>query len=266
MRPSRFLAPLVVSLFATACLEPFALSSTQVGVITLRTHLDDTTPVLRGSASFYEVAGLQLSFVEPTACAPFAYVADVPEDDFGSLNAGDSLSFTVQGLSESATRRQAGSLIRYAMRDLDFLSFASGDTLTLTVPGEADGFVATSAKIRLAESFIADTIPDQVNGLPLELSWTPATATGSFMIVSLRYATAPSMSAPNTEIFCIFDDDGTGSIPASYAQAWASSNVATQEYAFTRAREALVVVDSKRRLMLRSLYSLPTPPLSAPPT
>jgi hypothetical protein len=178
-----------------------------------------------------------------------------------TLEAGNFLSFSAAGSSASADRIQISSFIRYEMGLGQYLLFSPGDTVTVNIPGAIDGFEPMVAKVRIAEPFTADTIPDYVLGQGLNLTWSPAPAPGSFMIASLRYNADGSSAEPNVEISCIFEDDGTGFIPANFAQAWGSAQPETRSYLFTRVRESFESFDSRTRTRLQSLYDVPTPPL-----
>jgi hypothetical protein len=264
MRLSRTFALAAFSLLAVACADPLAGTRDRLGLITTRAYNNGGTPVLRGTGTFYTVNGLSLPILQATSCTQFSYNPLATGSGVPTLDAGDFITFSVQGLATSAERVQIGSFIRYEMLTGTFVSFASGDTVTVSATGAPGGFVPTSAKTRIAEAFTADTIPTWVDGQPLNLTWSPAVAPGSFMIVSMRYASNVDLPAPDVEISCIFDDDGTGSIPATMAQIWANSEPGTRSYLFTRAREGTVTVDSRTKTRIRSFYDVPTPVLTVP--
>lgn len=265
MRLARTLAPLAGVFFATACLEPIVLERTFVGLMTVRAFDNEGTPVVRGTAAFYDVNGLQLFTLAPSPCSEYVY-SNTPSGLSSTLSAGSTVNFTVQGLTEGALSETVGSFVHYKMRENDFLNFASGDTVTVNTLGTPNGFEASESKVRLAEAFTAGPIPDYVASQALDLTWTPAVSGDSYMVVSLRYANAPGLPAPNREIECVFADDGTGSIPAALAQLWGTAEPSTREYLFTRAREVTIQVKPRMWTRVRSNFEVPTPTLVVPPT
>ena len=262
MRALKFFAPSALLLLGlSACLETIGPPRDRVGLVTARAYDNAGTPVLRGTATFYRVSGLQLQVLGPQPCALFLYDPDAVGVQVQTLEAGNFLTFAVPGNNVSADRVQISSFVRYEMAAGQYLQYAVGDTLTVTIPGALDGFEPTTVKVRAAEPFTADTIPDYVIGQPLTLTWTPAPAPGSYMIASLRYNADGSGTEPNTEISCVFADDGSGDVPTTLAQAYANAPAASRSYLFTRARETILSFDSRTRTRLRALYDVPTPPL-----
>ncbi len=263
MRVLQFLAPAALLLSTAACLETIGPPRDRVGLITATAYDNAGTPVIRGTGTFYRVSGLQIQALDEQPCALFAFDPDAVGAQVETLEAGNFLSFSIPGNAVSANRIQISSFIRYEMPAGEYLLYAAGDTLTVNVPGAIGGFDATSIRVRAAEPFTADTIPDFQVGQPLELTWSAAPAAGSFMIASLRYNAEGSSLEPDTEIACVFVDDGSGQIPATLAQQWGNAAVASRSYKFTRARESFVALDTRTRTRLRSHFEVPTPALPA---
>ncbi len=263
MRFSRLVAPAAL-LLATACLDVAEPSNDRVGLITARVYNNAGTPVLRGTATFYRVGGLQLQDAVPTPCELYPYDPNPVGASVPTLNAGNFITFSVAGSSLGADQIQVGSFLRYEMEPGLFLNFSSGDTVTVSVPGAIDGFEPTTIRSRLAEAFTVGDLPPFNETQPLELTWTAAVAPGSVMLVQMRYNTTGEGTQPNAEIVCIFTDDGTGSVPAAVAGQWVNANEIGKSILYTRVRESTVIFDARTRTRLRSFYDVPTPALVVP--
>jgi hypothetical protein len=259
MRVLKTFAPVALLLSSVACLDTIGPSRERLGLLTTNVYDNAGTPVIRGTGTFYRLSGLSLQALDLQPCALFGYDPDAVAPPVETLDAGNFISFAAPGNSVSADRIQLSSFIRYEMAAGQYLLFAAGDTITVSIPGAIDGIEPTQIKVRAAEPFTADTIPDFELGQPLSLTWDAATATGSYMIVSLRYNDEGSSVEPNVEISCVFADNGNGLIPTNLAQAWANAPGASRSYKFTRARETYFAFDSRTRTRLRSHYEVPTP-------
>lgn len=262
MRAFKFLVPAALLLSTSACLETIGPSRERLGLLTANVFSASGTPVIRGTGTFYRLTGLALQSLQVQPCALFAYDPDGVAPIVETMDAGNFLSFSVPGNTVSADKVTLSSFIRYEMAAGQYLQFAAGDTITVSIPGAINGFEPTVIRVRAAEPFDADTIPTFELGQPLNLTWDAAPAPGSFMIVSLRYNSEGSSIEPNVEISCVFADDGTGEIPTNLAQGWANAAEASRSYRFTRARESYVAFDSRTRTRLRSHFEVPTPVLA----
>jgi hypothetical protein len=262
-RALRAVLPFSLALTA-ACLDVEDQARDRVGLLTARAFLDGATPVIRGSGTFYRVGGLNVGIAEPTACLLYPYSPNPTAPVIQTLDAGDNLAFTVQGTTEPAVKEEVGSFIRYDMEVGEALGFSVGDTLTVNIPGATGGFVTTSARVRLAEPFTVGSVPDFVEGQPLDLTWTAAPTTGSVMLLRLRYNSTGESVTPDAEVVCLYTDDGTGSVPAALAGPWANAEELSRSVLFTRLREVQVNFDARTRVLLRSFYDVPTQALPLP--
>lgn len=264
MSAPRALLPLVVVLLNTACLEPVEASRDRWGFLTMRAFSNGGTPVVRGTGNFYSASGLSLSLLSPTLCQVLPYDPTAQATQLTTLDAGDFVTFAAAGSTVNANRVLSGTAIRYEMTAGEFLTFAAGDTVRVSVPGAVGGFDPLTVKLRLAEPFTADAVPTVTDNQALNLTWTPPPTPGSLMMVSLRYNSDGPSVRPNSEIFCVFDDDGTGTVPAASAQAYLSSEPETRSSLFTRVREGYVSLDSRTFTLIRSNFEFPTPTLAVP--
>lgn len=256
MRAFLLTAPLVFAL--TACLGDNLPARERIGLVAVRAFDNSGTPVVRGSAVFFQTAGLQIFPAAPQECALYGYTPPVPSDNAGeTLNAGPFINFTIGSFSEVALGAVNATYPVYNFPGGSYLDFIAGDSVLVTIPGATGGFSAMAIKMRLAEPFTADTLPTHVPNEPMDLTWQAATVPGSVMVVSLRYNTTEGATQPDLEIACAFVDDGTGTIPLNLANGWGDAVPETREYTFTRVRERIVEFDARTRTRVRSIFEYP---------
>jgi hypothetical protein len=264
MRAFLTVAPMLLAL--TACLSDVVPPRDRIGLVQLRTFSNGGTPVLRAQAVFYNTAGLQILPLQPQECGLFAYTP--PSSGAGAgptINAGSAITFTVGGFSENAIPAINATYPVYNFPAGSYLDFTDGDSVTVSIPGALGGFEPMAIKMRLAESFTADTLPTYVENTAMALSWEPATTPGSIMIVALRYNSTPGSTEPDLEIGCAFPDNGSAEIPSTFANGYGGSVPETREYSFTRVRERIVEFDDRTRTRVRSIYEYPAIPLNDAP-
>lgn len=264
MRAIFLAAPLVLAL--SACLDSNEPIRERIGLVDVRAYSNGGTPVVRARGVFYRIGGLQLFPAAPQPCALYAYTPPVASDNAGqTISAGANVGFAVGGFSEVAVAAPLAVYPIYNFPAGAYLDFVSGDSVTVSIPGATGGFEPMTIRARLAEPFTADTLPTWVPNEPMNVTWQPAPAPGSVMVVSLRYNSTPGSTRPDLEIACAFEDDGTGTIPPSLANGWGESVPATREYVFMRSRERIVEFDDLTRTRVRSLYEYPLKALSDAP-
>ena len=256
-------APLLLVL--TACLSDLPPTD-RLGFVTLQAVDNGGTPVVRGQAVFYRTSGLQFLPLQPQACGLYGYQPPTSGGSAGrTLNAGPQVSFTVAGFSENAIPAPNATYPVYNFPAGTYLDFSAGDSVLVNIPGATGGFEPMSGKVRLAEAFTAGAIPAFVPNTDMELTWSAPPAAGSLMLVSLRYNATLGAAQPNVEISCAFADDGTGTIPSTYANGWGTAEPASRQYTFTRVREAVVSFDDRTRTRIRSIFEVPAISLNAAP-
>lgn len=264
MRAFFLMLPLALTL--TACLDTELPVRERIGLVDVRAFSNGGTPVIRGRGVFYRIAGLQIFPSQPQDCALFTYTPTVPSDNAGqTITAGPQVSFTVGGFSESAVPAPLAAFPIYTFPAGAYLDFVAGDSVLVTIPGATNGFEPMSIKTRIAEPFTANPIPEWVANEPMTVTWQPAPAPGSLMVVSLRYNTTIGSTAPDLEIACAFPDTGSGTIPATLANGWGQAEPGTTEFAFIRVRERIVEFDDLTRTRVRSIFEYPLVALSDAP-
>lgn len=252
----------VLVLTGSACMEDFSLDPERVGFIDARAFEDGGSNVLRVSAGFYRGYGLDVLVGLPGLCQVLAYN---PEDDTSgaeTVSAGPSLTATVSGANSTVPRITTGTYVSYAMPLGANLPYVPGDTLAVSIPGDAEGFPAATVKVRTAEPFVMEAVvPPPAGPSSTEVIWTPAPVPGSVMTLSLRYSTEDGVMTPNAQIYCVFVDDGSAILPDAVRTAWVASAPESRSQFAQRVREASVAISGSTRVRIFSFYEVPTPSL-----
>lgn len=252
------LVPVLVPVSA-GCFDSTRPIEESVAYLSSIAHIDGANSVLRVNGAFYFALNLSTGVGNPGDCqvGGFNTGTALPPR---TLEAGAALTAMVSGGSAQVTRVAAGLTIRYEMAAGLGLAYTPGDTLEVLVPGAAEGFPATSIRVRTAEPFDVDPMTPPAIDEPLTVFWSPPPVPGSLMTLALRYSTVTG-GLPNAEIYCVFADDGSGTVPALFASIYASTDPATRSYEFNRVRESEVIIANRKRARLFSFYPVPTPVL-----
>jgi hypothetical protein len=266
MRHIRPAVVVLATLATAACLGVDPTPNQKIGLVTLRAFNSGGDDVLRGTAVFYRIAGLQVGRAQPQFCANFAYsaAADVPSGVGGptTMDAGLSLLFTTRGGSESALRNTVGSFLNYNFPASIGVPQVANDTVTVSIPGALGGFEPMTIRMPVADAFTAtDPALDYVENEDLTVNWTPPANPGSVMVVALRFSNNPDVLEPNIELACSFVDNGSGVIPAQSLNNWSQSAPASRSFVFLRLRDTIVNFDERVLARLTSQYEVPRPPL-----
>lgn len=242
------------------CLDSTGATEESVAYISSEAHIEGPNSVLRVNGAFYRALNLSTGVGNPGDCqvGGFNTGTTLPPR---TLEAGAALTAMVSGNSAQLNRVATGLNIRYEMAAGLGLAYTPGDTLEVVVPGAAEGFPATSIKVRTAEPFDIDPMAPPSVDQPLTVYWTPPLQAGSLMTLALRYSTNPGSNVQNAEIYCVFADDGEGTVPAIFATIYASTEPASRSYEFNRVRQSQVFIASRVRARLFSFYPVPTPVL-----
>lgn len=244
----------------SGCLDSTRPLEESVAYLRSIAHIDGENSVLRVNGAFYFALNLSAGIGNPGDCQVGGIFTGA-ESPPRTLEAGDALTASVSGGSVQLDRVAAGLNIQYRMLEGTGLAYVPGDTLQVLVPGAAGGFPATSIRVRTAEPFSIDPVPPPAADSPLTVFWTPPPTAGSLMTLALRYSTTPGSTLQNAEIYCVFADDGEGTVPAVFASIFASTEEASRSYEFNRVRESQVFISNRVRARLFSFYRVPTPVL-----
>lgn len=220
------------------------------------------TYATRPLAAFYRANGLGLNLGEVEACVgvPFSNQPP-PVATFPTLSAGQYVYTEIGGRRDTLFSSTTLGLQTYQLLTVNSIPYVPGDTLTVEVPGDAAGFPGTTIRVRTAEEFDFSVPANPADNEPMTLTWTPAPAPGSTMTVSLRLNNSGTGEQPDAQIYCRFNDDGSGEVPATLTAVWKAAVPESRSSVFSRVRFTTIEFDARTRLTLLSYFDRPTLPV-----
>jgi hypothetical protein len=249
----------------TACIEGLTPARERTGFISAVTFFDSTAvDVFRVQylGAFYRYDGLSTDIGTLDNCIPQQYVPQGPTIAFlPTLDAGAHVLAQLSGREDTLQADDASGLRLYRIPGTsNTVAFIPGDTLTMVIPGGEGGFPGMTVRVRTAEPFTFDPVGDPPEGQPLAITWTAATEPGSVIAFNLRFSNNSVDTIPNTQIRCLFVDDGNGQVDAVNANFWAGSDPASREVAVERIRRTTVQFDARTSVTLLSYFDRPLLP------
>jgi len=263
--PRPFALMLVAALGLTGCVnDRFNAPRDRVGFISsLAFSTGGDTYATRPLGAFYRANGLAVNLGELETCVGVPYSIVPPTvATFPTVPAGQYLFTTLSGRSDTLFQTATLGLQTYQLLTVNAIPFVPGDTLTVEVPGDVSGFPGTTIRVRTAEPFEYNIPAAPTDNEPMTLTWTPAPAPGSYMVASLRLNNTGTGTDPDAQIYCLFNDDGSGQVPAPLTTVWNASLPESRSSLFTRVRFTTIEFDARTRLSLLSYFDRPTQPLA----
>lgn len=260
----RLLGLMAAPVLLTACLDNNEPTLNRLALINARSFKDGATEKLRLDAVFYEAFNINVQLGAAGSCQVLPFEPGGSSGSAITIDGGPFIEASVAGNTASIARTAQGTFIRYEMPTGAALDYTPGDTVTVTGVGVAEGFPAFEITGKTAEPFVLNPVGTAEAGQPLPISWSPAPTPGSFMTISLRYASSADLPAANAQVYCVLVDDGDGSIPATLAALWSNSSEVTRSVQAQRVRQAIVALSRSTRAQLFSFYTVPTPQLINP--
>ena len=173
------------------------------------------------------------------------------------IDAGPSVGAILGGVDRTLERTTTAQGISY--QPAAPLPYTPGDSIVVNTTGVSGGFPTGTIRAKTAEAFAFPTdIPIPAGSEAIQLEWTAPEASGSAMVVSLRYATSQNPSVMTRTVTCTFIDDGVDSIPFRWHQNWSTSS-GPRAVVATRLRTNYVAAGDAN-LGVVSTYQVPTPP------
>ena len=262
---SNFRSVLVLlgALSLAACNDRFGPAKEKTGFISATAYdAGGGAVAMRLLGAFYHYDGLDGSPGTPETCtgAPFSLIpptiATLP-----TVSAGQYLYTEIGGRKDTLFQASGLGFLAYQLVTVNAIPYTPGDTLKLEVPGETGGFPEALLKVRTAEAFTHDAVGNPADGQPLTITWTAATSPGSLMVFSLRFNASGTAPTPDTQIYCVFTDDGAGQVSASLAAIWGSSQLVSRSVRATRVRLDEVEIDGNTKVTLFSYFERPLAPV-----
>jgi hypothetical protein len=262
MRTFRAVLPLAGILALSACIEGVKPAREKTGFISANTFdAGGGSYAMRITGAFYRYDGLTTGLRPPETCEglPFSTVPPTVAT-FPTVGAGPYLFTSVGGRRDTLYESSGLGITVYQLLTVPGIPFTPGDSLRLEIPGDVQGFPGTTLNVRTSEAFTFEPVGDPTDNQPLTITWTPPPMAGSLMAFSLRFSSGTS-DVPDVQIFCMFNDDGSGQVPANLAAIWKASSPATRRVRATRIRQTEHVFDARTKVTLLSYFEQPLDPL-----
>ena len=147
------------------------------------------------------------------SCA-FSAVDTVTRAEQGDLRAGAALALLTGAGSNKSTISLPYNSINSNYVGASGFTYKSGDSATISVPGESGGFIASTVSVRLAEPIVPEDITVPLANSPMTVRWNPGDST-SAIILSIKYANPINSTYANEQVLCSLRDDGLEDIAAT---------------------------------------------------
>ncbi|MBY0489832.1 MAG: hypothetical protein K2R93_08320 [Gemmatimonadaceae bacterium] len=132
------------------------------------------------------------------------------------------------------------------------VTYSSGESVTISVPDGGAVFPLSTLTLKLAEPIVPGPLTLPAANADWVVRWNGTGDGVSSIQLQLRYATSGSVSAPNEQVYCVLQDDGNVTIPASYLTGFLASPSALRSMRLLRWRTNERVIDANTLLHLTS--------------
>lgn len=253
---SRSFALLPIGLLAGACAstEP---ESSQFAIINIPIVASGVGFKSVPRAFFFEGRGVQLSSTEVSleGCTIQPLREFVPPP-FNFIDAGDTVEIDA-GESSALLTHNFGPLGDdiYQPEAGDSLTLTPGGRVSVSIPGAIGGFPSQNFETTVVEAFTPSTVTLTADdAAPLDVTWGPESSLpGTAMIYSFRYA-GPEEATLDTEVACIFRDDGSGTVPPEALAGFRASGIRV-----ILAQRALTMMESFGRSVVHVTSTMTVP-------
>jgi len=157
----------------------------------------------------------------------------------GDLRAGSAVTLLSGAGSSKTTTTLSFSSTSMSYVGASGFTYKAGDSATVSVPGDAAGFPASSVTVRLAELIIPSDITIPLANDPMVVRWNVGDST-SAIILSIKYANPINSSYANEQVLCSLRDDGAEDIAATALGPFLLSPLAKRSVKLTRWRTSAV--------------------------
>jgi hypothetical protein len=238
-----FAATILCAATLTGCLRTLETEGELLtfGAIVLKgANLDQNIGETLATGVFFRAysANVPNSRAQPNTCQT-VIVDTTTRIATGQLQAGSTLSLQVgnTGSPRISTIGYVAAGTRY--ESLGAISYVTGDSGIVTIPGQTDGFPSGVIKVRLAEPLNIEDVTIPAAGGSMAVRWNASTddsTTAAFVI--LKYANPATSPFPNESIICSLIDDGAHDFPSTALGPFLSSPASMRTVAVTRWRTA----------------------------
>jgi hypothetical protein len=206
-------------------------TSRPLGFVTVATG-DAVGGVHRTSPSAYFVNAVNVSIPQSQivndACVRLAFPSTTNVAPLTQIAAGPQMTIattldTAQLLPAPA---DINGYIIYRLAANDSIRIVPKSTIRVTIPGATDAFDPYDFTAVTADSLFVQPVdgnPAATGDLPI--TWNAQTHGQSSIVIELEYNASAAAGAPNEQVLCSFDDDGTHTVDDSLATHWRTGNV-----------------------------------------
>jgi hypothetical protein len=259
-RPSAALVIAALATVTVACVDATNPSSVPYGFVTFVAQRSGDGFTASPVGTFFGASGLGV----PTAVSPWdscrqqTYSRSTVGlgEVYPNISAGAAIQIKVSGRTDSIFPGAVGREVQYQLR-AGSIPYVPGDSVSVVIPGNADGYPAITFKAKSAEELTVTDFGTPTVGPRLDLRWNAGQDLNSTVAFSFRYG-ALDADTLNTQVYCQFRDDGADSIPAKYMGAWAQAR--TRAWVATRVRTYVAPVARNGYFDFISTFDVPTPP------
>jgi len=255
------LAIAAVSTVVVACTAATDVTSVPYGFVTVVAQTAGAGYTASPVASFFDARGLgapgAVSAWDSCRVQPYSPGAVLSFGDvYPSIGAGSAVAVKFGARTDSLFPVAVGREIQYKLRTPTSIPYTPGDSVSVVVPGNSDGYPAISFRAKTAEAVAVTNFGTPNGASRLDLRWNAAQDLNATMTVSFRFG-ASGADSLNTQIYCQFKDDGADSIPARYMASWAQAP--TRSWTAQRVRSYVASVAKGGYFNFISTFDVPTP-------
>jgi hypothetical protein len=167
----------------------------------------------------------------------------------GMNGVGTGLAMSIAGRSVPLSYNT--SLLRYES-GANKVAYSGGESVTINVPDAGSVFPLSTLTLKLAEPLIPGALRLPAANADWPITWNGTNDGVSSIQLQLRYATSGSVTAPNEQVYCVLQDDGAVTLPASYLTGFLASPNALRSMRMLRWRTNERVVDANTLLHMTS--------------
>jgi hypothetical protein len=227
------------------------------GAVSLRAVPSGTRGALVGGDAFF-LTGSTLNVPDPSQVPDSCVVQPIDSStafNRGNAAAGNAIGLRINAADGSMPLNAADG--RYLIAPATRLEYQFGDSIRISVPGQAGGFPPSTSFSRLAEPLVLAPFVVPAAGQPGALRWTPAGTIQSAVVLTMRFRPGSAGQA-GRQALCSLRDDGAFDAPARVIDALREAGVPDQ-ISIVRFRTAQVEVSRRATLYVLSAFEAITP-------
>lgn len=167
----------------------------------------------------------------------------------GMNSVGSGLSMSIAG--RAVAMPYNSTTLRYESGASKF-SYNSGESVTINVPDAGTVFPLSTLSLKLAEPIVPAALTVPAANADWLVRWNGTNDGLSSIQLQLRYATSAGATAANEQVYCVLQDDGSTTLPASYLTGFLASPNNVRSLRIMRWRTNERVIDANTLLHLTS--------------